>query len=292
MIEDFGSIENNHVEEDENYFVSMTDMMVGVLFIFIILLMVFALNFRQQTDTSEDRIKRLEVVEQQAEQAALKLSDLQQQVHDSIAAIQQSSDVRREMLEEIKSALANRGIEVEISAGSDILRLRDKAVRFALSDATLSASARANLSLIASVLAEILPRYTINAAPEAATVETVFLEGHTDKQGPETENWRLSAERAVNTYLGLVEAEPSLAVLANAGGQKVISVSGYGETRPIPTISEEDYDAQRRIDLRFVMQVNNQDRLEQVQTLTDAMKAELDDLSEAVKAARAQVDAQ
>jgi len=28
-----------HVEEDENYFISMTDMMVGVLFIFIILLM-------------------------------------------------------------------------------------------------------------------------------------------------------------------------------------------------------------------------------------------------------------
>ena len=36
--------DGSHTEEDENYFVSMTDMMVGILFIFIIMLMVFALT--------------------------------------------------------------------------------------------------------------------------------------------------------------------------------------------------------------------------------------------------------
>ena len=41
----------------ENYFVSMTDMMVGMLFIFIILLMSFALAFRQQTDVQVDKTK-------------------------------------------------------------------------------------------------------------------------------------------------------------------------------------------------------------------------------------------
>ena len=41
-------------EEGENYFVSMTDMMVGVLFIFIIMLMSFALDFRRNTDVQED----------------------------------------------------------------------------------------------------------------------------------------------------------------------------------------------------------------------------------------------
>ena len=38
------------VEEEENYFVSMTDLMVGMLFIFIIMLMAFALNFRDAQD--------------------------------------------------------------------------------------------------------------------------------------------------------------------------------------------------------------------------------------------------
>jgi hypothetical protein len=35
------------VEEDESYFISMTDLMVGLLFIFIIMLMVFALQYRE-----------------------------------------------------------------------------------------------------------------------------------------------------------------------------------------------------------------------------------------------------
>src|SRR3954447_3494010 len=42
--------------EQENYFISMTDMMVGMLFLFIILLMVFALNYRVGDDDSK-RIK-------------------------------------------------------------------------------------------------------------------------------------------------------------------------------------------------------------------------------------------
>jgi hypothetical protein len=44
-------------EEDENYFVSMTDMMVGMLFLFIIMLMMFALNFKKSDDASE-RIRK------------------------------------------------------------------------------------------------------------------------------------------------------------------------------------------------------------------------------------------
>jgi len=35
------------VEEEESYFISMTDLMVGLLFIFIIMLMVFALQYRE-----------------------------------------------------------------------------------------------------------------------------------------------------------------------------------------------------------------------------------------------------
>ena len=35
------------VAEEENYFVSMTDLMVGLVFVFIILLMYFALQFQE-----------------------------------------------------------------------------------------------------------------------------------------------------------------------------------------------------------------------------------------------------
>ena len=44
-------------EEGENYFIAMTDMMVGILFIFILMLMAFALDFRSTTDVQENALK-------------------------------------------------------------------------------------------------------------------------------------------------------------------------------------------------------------------------------------------
>jgi chemotaxis protein MotB len=44
------------VAEDESYFVSMTDLMVGMLFIFIIMLMAFALNLRRSINLSKLRL--------------------------------------------------------------------------------------------------------------------------------------------------------------------------------------------------------------------------------------------
>jgi chemotaxis protein MotB len=38
-----------HEELEEGYFVSMTDMMVGLLFLFIIMLMLFALKYQEAT---------------------------------------------------------------------------------------------------------------------------------------------------------------------------------------------------------------------------------------------------
>ncbi len=62
---DFQNAEETH--EDENYFISMTDMMVGMLFLFIITLMMFALNYRKGDEDSE-RIRNclLAVVQENA----------------------------------------------------------------------------------------------------------------------------------------------------------------------------------------------------------------------------------
>lgn len=56
----------DHRSEDENYFVSMTDMMIGLVFIFIIMLMYFALQASQQRDEASEQ-------QRQAEQTQLTL---------------------------------------------------------------------------------------------------------------------------------------------------------------------------------------------------------------------------
>ena len=75
----YASTIDDVAHEEESYFVSMTDIMVGLLFIFIILVMFFAFQIR---DTEENTVPEQQYVAlQQQHEAALKLiSNLELQV--------------------------------------------------------------------------------------------------------------------------------------------------------------------------------------------------------------------
>lgn len=285
MIDEFGSAPAV-VEEDENYFISMTDMMVGVLFIFIILLMVFALNFRSQTDTTTDQIKRLQQAESTADLVTAKLNALQRTIDDDVTAIRTAENVRSKLLHQIEAQLAQQHLVVDVDDANGVLHLRDAAISFDPNVYELNAVDELNVGKIAQVLADVLPEYLTTSTGRAAYLETVFIEGHTDQTGVRDRNWDLSTERAVRTYIGLTKAQPSLLDLLNRAGSQVFSVSGYADTRPVPGTLVTDYDKQRRIDLRFVMDVDNHQRLDEMKRLTDQMKRELSDLREAVDNAR------
>lgn len=276
--------EHGGSEEGENYFVSMTDMMVGVLFIFIIMLMVFALDFRAKTDIQEDAIDV-------ARQVARKLEELRGQVRGEIAALDQVQAVRRRLLQEIAGRLVAKGLDVRVDETNGVLRLTENAVRFDSSKSVLTADAKSNVETIAQVLDSVLPQYAACREIEGITtcragggpsVETVFIEGHTDSSGDDAQNWPLSTERAVNTYRAMVAGSPALRALRNQHHEEIMSVSGYAATRPIDEAkSREAFARNRRIDLRFVMEVDSRERLREILDLTDEMKQQIDRLTRA-----------
>ncbi|MDR6632307.1 flagellar motor protein MotB [Phyllobacterium sp. 1468] len=297
FIHETGSGPDHHAEEDENYFISMTDMMVGILFIFIIMLMVFALNFKQQTDVSVEQIERLEQARRQAEIVADKLDALKEEVRLELQQIDKSDQVRSALLQEIRTRLAAQGLDVEIDLANGVLRLTEDAVRFPTSSPILNDLASANVRKIALVLREVLPSFASCAVkeascsrdPKATSVETVFIEGHTDVTGADEANWQLSTQRAVNTYRLMTEAQPLLRSLTNRAARQIVSVSGYSSTRPV--IDEKNsvaYDTNRRIDLRFVMEVDDGKRLREVLELTNKMEGQLKNLRSAIDAADVQ----
>jgi chemotaxis protein MotB len=286
MVDEFGAGSAHEAEEDENYFISMTDMMVGVLFIFIILLMVFALNFRSQTDVTADQIKRLQQAEVTADDVSSRLRALQRTINDDVGAIRNEESVRSQLLQKIKDQLVQNHLVVDVDDANGVLHLRDAAISFAPNIYELNAIDQQNVDKIAEVLDSILPSYLTTSADRASHLETVFIEGHTDETGIRDRNWDLSTQRAVRTYLGLAKAQPSLLDLRNSAGSPVFSVSGYADTRPVPNSQVTDYDTQRRIDLRFVMDVDNQKQLDDMKNLTDQMEGELSTLRQAVDSAR------
>lgn len=283
-------------EEEENYFVSMTDMMVGILFIFIIMLMVFALQFQQQTDKGQEQFKS---VNKKVEDVAKNLENLRSQVETEIENLSKPQRVRNALLADLKEELNRAGLEVQIDEENGVLRLTENAIRFASDKSTLDAVASSNVLKLSAVLATVLPRYT-NCVSEGETVkckemgsgaaiDTVFIEGHTDTSGNDDRNWALSTERAVSTYRAIVTNQITLRQLKNRSKKEILSVSGYSSTRPIPgtegdgtakTQSSNDFARNRRIDMRFVMEVDKSEGLNNVLKLTKDMKKQIDKLSE------------
>lgn len=227
--------DEHEVVEEENYFVSMTDMMVGLVFIFIILLMYFALQFRDVTEelSGADR-------------------------------------TRAQILKQLQESLHEKGVEVSIDTQNGVLRLPDS-ILFDSARAELKTEGHVAVGHLAEALSDVLPCYVDGGAPRASTcprtkhrIESVYVEGHTDADryagaGALKDNWDLSVVRATNTYRALTELRPELSsICVTKGGhcEPVLSVSGYGPQRPVSMGSVNDEATKRlnrRIDLRLIM---------------------------------------
>jgi chemotaxis protein MotB len=274
--------------EGENYFVSMTDMMVGMLFIFIILLMSFAFAFRQQTDISTTKQKSRT---DQANEIEWRLERIEERIRQQIEEIRQATLLRQKLLREIDAQLRRENLIVQVDESNGVLRLTEDTIRFRQNDANLSDGAKQNVAKIARVLARVLPAYVSCAKSSPgmacqnqtnASVETVFIEGHTDTVGSDDQNWVLSAQRAANTYRELTAVSRELRQIRNRSSQEILSISGYSSTRPIdPANNTAAWERNRRIDLRFVMDTNVSADLEQMQGLLGRMRSAIEELKEA-----------
>lgn len=223
-------------EEEESYFVSMADMMVGLVFIFLILLVYFALQFRQTTET-----------------------------------LTGAGQTRTELLRTLERDLKAKGLKVTVDTRTGVLRLPDN-ILFETGAYELSPQGEQAVVVVARELAAVLPCYTdiLPGGPRcdkkmaAHRVDSIFIEGHTDRVpltrgGQIRTNLDLSAMRATRTFQAMMNAGAKLPTLVSINGAErtpIFGVSGYGDTRPVPDQSGTEIDVNRRnrrIDLRFLM---------------------------------------
>lgn len=287
--------------EDENYFVSMTDMMVGMLFLFIIMLMMFALNFKTGDDASE-RIRKclLAVVQENAALSAdinAKIASVQQKIQEPIDALELAADQRQRLLADLKNKLDAEGItQIEIDEKNNVLRLSEGAIRFDPGKFDLDAKAQDSVARVSRALSPVIAQYSACSVDEpdkcsahkGATLETVFIEGHTDTTGVpdpierDRKNWLLSTDRATTTYRALIADAPNLTTFRNRLGEQILSVSGYSSTRPI--VAGDDklaWAKNRRIDLRFAMDAETRFGKDDIEMIRK-FNAEIKDLVERI----------
>ncbi|MFC1234398.1 flagellar motor protein MotB [Vibrio sp. F74] len=241
--------EHHELLEDEGagYLISVSDMMSGLLLVFIITLVAFIINF-------QDAVQKQNEVTETRKEVVRKLTN--------------SEQVRNELLQNLKDRLKKENIEVEIDTHHGVLRLTEKAVLFKTAADTLSDHYKNNIKIIGNVLNEVIPCYAGNPPNDipcsalshtTGKIDAIFIEGHTDnvpmRSSRMNDNWELSANRAIAAYR-LVVPNSVLENLQNTSGQPIFSVSGYGEGRPVAGHNHEKPTpdgANRRIDLRFIM---------------------------------------
>jgi len=219
------------------YFASMTDLMLGLVFIFVIMLMVLALDMRQA----------------------------ERRMSEAADAVTQSELARSDLLRDLMKVLGSR-LPVTIDEDNGTLSLGGD-ILFPRGSADAYPEALPKLMALGEALDRVLPCYAV--APltrseiacdrrHAGRLDAVLIEGHTDATPIKTprfqSNWELSTARAAVTFARLGGDFPGLVALRNDRGAALIGVSGYGETRPADDSgSEAGMQRNRRIELRFVM---------------------------------------
>jgi flagellar motor protein MotB len=270
----------------------MADMTISFLFIIMILLAFFASQFsvsdtvpRAQFEAMRSKKEKMEK-ELQAVQAIVGTPDLSvaqsvQKMKDELERLrhQVSPDSRNPMevynsaVSETRKALLvglrdqiNRqipGVNVTVSSNFDALQFQGDGL-FASGKDIPTATGEARMRQIATILDKSLgcfslgPRSSFHADCNDgyALIDALQVEGHTDNQGTDDLNMGLSANRAAQIFSLMTKQQPGLLLYQNRETQPVLSVAGFGKGRPIQTnVTENGRDANRRIDLRFIMVV-------------------------------------
>lgn len=224
----------------ENYLASTADLMIGLLFIFIILVVILSLEQRRQQESFQNQ---------------------QTEIRAQRAALVGAGDPLIVVTSAIGKALKQVLPTIRIDPKTGVISLPEDAL-FARGSAQLSESGRTMLARAARELAAAMPCFVENERADRSCpnnpydheIETVFIEGHTDSVpfvAGNRDNFDLSLARARAVDQAMVQNTP-LVDFKNKAGQQVFSFSAYADTRPLPGTNPAD-GVNRRVDLRIVL---------------------------------------
>lgn len=275
--------------EGANYFASMTDLLVGVLFILIIMVayLAFQINTEERVPRSlfEQVKKEKDALVSEVQALNAEVAALMKEIERLLEIIRKAEQVnplekymaqgqakRDQIVQDTVEELKALNIDARVGRSKNVVTI---------SGANLFASGRSNLSSLpgavdrVNTLAEVLLKRIechaispgtsigdlVECNPDLLFIEAVFIEGHTDnvpvsrrlKDGSRN-NLELSARRATNTYEQLVTRVPELVTFTNPAEEQALSVAAYGEQRPmVPNTNPANREMNRRIDIRFDM---------------------------------------
>ena len=203
------------VDEENPYWMSFSDLMSGLLVIFILAAVALIIELTLKSE----------------------------KIDASIEELKRAEEARRNILIDIKEELAKQDIIVEIVENDTVLRIPESTLSFESGKDTLPQDEKIQRDVFAIGIAL---HTSITKEERWKYLDTVFVEGHTDSVGiwyRGKGNWGLSTDRAVSiwkVWQNDLELIPNLNELKNFNSQLLFSVSGYADTRRVDLIEETE----------------------------------------------------
>ena len=251
---------------------SFTDIMTGLLFIFFLIVM--TMMFLNNKDRSEFEKRKLEFEAKLAE-FEIKQEKFQFYVDEVNNQIKSPQEKIHKLMEKLTKNLRNNKVNVSIDLNNNVIHVLDSELRFESGEYKISDQYKKTVELLGNNLFTLLKDQGPNNVVDF--IDTIFIEGHTDKvpyNNPNIfGNWGLSTLRAISVWEHI--DQDRLSKFKNKDNKPLFSVSGYADTRPNPCskdgdpnfrteeacgdlslvehLSElESNEKNRRIDIRFV----------------------------------------
>ncbi|HUO54106.1 MAG TPA: hypothetical protein VMU18_05175 [Rhodoblastus sp.] len=276
-------------EEKKDVFAPVADLMVGVVFIFIIMVLALSLVMMEDAvprplyDQTAKELAQVTAQRDALQKRAEQLTDFvtylrTQGVIPLLDRLAEADATRSKILQMLKERLAAQGVQVEADFRSGVLRLPTGNL-FLSGEAEPTPHGREVIRLLGAALADTVPCFLPRAAAppacppqsQGSVLNAVYIEGHTDAapfhgagEGLR-DNWDLSAARAIAAFRIVRESDPRAPQLKNADGKSLLGVSGYADTRPVTEgLSDKEradkaaMEADRRIEVRLIMAVNRE----------------------------------
>lgn len=208
-------------EQKDAFSLSFSDLMAGLLAIFILTLSYFMLNLNQVTEQYTG-----------------------------------NNELRNQILQDVQEKMLDQGVRVTIDAKQGVLRIPEN-VLFAQGDASVKEDGIQAVYVLSQVLNEVLHQEKYLNAVETVFIEG-HTDNVPIENDQFHSNWELSTQRAINTWNLMRAVQPDLDNIYNQNNQPIFSCSGYADTHPITDDpydenSEEGRQANRRIDIRLAM---------------------------------------
>ena len=234
--------------EPPSFWMSFTDLMAALLFVFILAAAALMLQLVQAREG---------------------FAAQSQEFSGQVENLRQAENVREEMLMDVQEELHAQGIEVIVSHNGSVISIPSELLGFDRAAYDIDEEYEDVSLAIGTAIAD-----AIADGDRGKYLDTVFVEGHTDNADYEglegTGNWGLSTFRAITLWRlweDELPAESQLSTLTGPDGQPLFSVSGYGETRPTSEdqSTESGASANRRIDIRFTIVRPDSEVLEDIE---------------------------